>query len=180
MHTSGSILITSWDDDVLSPFMNWIREQWSMEVQKLPSEASWAWASRKASHPLQPPPLPLFPPILSLFLATPVLHLGLCIYQSLSLEHDTAATFLQSCPTPQVSLLDLPTAFPDPAVQATCPLLVHAIHPSVTALCLLDGSCVLIWLSPPPTPSVIHSHTFPEPCGLGPVLGSGPTIVSKQ
>lgn len=71
-------------------------------------------------------------------------------------------------------------AFPDPAVQARRPLLVHPVHPLVIALCLLDGSRVLMWLSPHPTVSVIHSHTLPEPCGLGPVLGSGPTTVSKQ
>lgn len=97
MHTSGSILLTSWDDGVASPFMKRIRKRWSVEVQKLPSEAfmglgleeGWSSSPTSPSTPLSTYPVTV--------LAIPIL---LCIYQFPGLEHDTAATYLQSCPTP--------------------------------------------------------------------------------
>lgn len=126
-----------------------------------------AWSSSLVSYPAL---VGLPPPMLSLSGATLVLPSDLHTSQLASLEHDTATTYSQHCPAPQVSTLrppfhSLQEAFPDhPAVQATCPLLVHPAHPPSIALCPLDD-CHVLTHCHPIRQRVIHPHMLPEPSG---------------
>lgn len=126
-----------------------------LKEARSPSPASYLPSVWLLSHPRRPVSGATFlsarlsPRPVSLCGATLVLLSGLHISQLPSLEHDTATTYLQCCPAPQVSTLRPPfhflqEAFPDhPAVQASGLLLVHSAHLPATALCPLDNCRVL-------------------------------------
>lgn len=159
-HAASSILTMPWDDSVVSPLIKRISKQGPRKFRAvfrvttgLGLEEGWSFSPASSS------PLPISPPILSLFGAAPVLLSSLCMCQFLSLEHDAATTYLQSCPTAQVSTLRPPfhllqeAFYDDSAVQAMHPLLVHPARLPVTVMCLLDAVMAV-------SPSNSECHSF--------------------
>lgn len=161
-----------WGDGVVSPFIKRIKKWWLVEVQKL-------LGPRERLGILSGLPFPLCPSshLSCLFWATLVLLSGLCICRLLSLERDAAATYLQSCPVPQVSILDLPSLS---SRKPSLTLLSRPAALSWSTLHIHQPQHCASWIVVCADVAVVHSYTFLEPSVPGPVLGSGQTIVSKQ
>lgn len=161
-HTAYPILTTPGLVVWVSPFINQIREWGPRKSRSCLLTSTRAWASSAAS------PSPL---------------LSLCAdsvsgHPYLAFRHTLLPLLFVILLNSQVSALRPPfcllqEAFPHSAIWARCSLSVFPAHPPVTALGLLDSCHALTWLSPHKTVSIVHSHQFPEPCGLVPVLGSG-------
>lgn len=158
-----------WGDGVVSPFIKWIKKQWPVEVQKLPGPrgrlgilSGLPASPRPSSH------------LSCLFWATLVLLSGLCICQHIS-AWNVILQPLAILPNP--SGLDLPS--PSSGKPSPSPLSRLAAL-SWSTLHIHQPQHCASWIAVCADVAVVHLYTFLEPSALGPVLGSGQTIVSKQ